>query len=192
MHADSDVSELQLDEYQEQSYLLDPSLESLVSPLIEKLRDRILSRRRQALGEIRVQRIARLLYFLTKVRGAKVVGRSSHSHLLVSLSPADLFPPFTVRFFPHEVTDLVELLSLLSPSEPSTNPDSRDALLETTWETRFLLLLWLSVCVRLPFDLSRLEDGTGNKIEQCAERWIRGGSKEREGGIEALARFYAR
>jgi len=63
-----------LDEYQEQSYLLDPSLESLVSPLIEKLREEILNTGAQALERVRIQRIARLLYFLTKVRGAKVVG----------------------------------------------------------------------------------------------------------------------
>ncbi|GAA5901543.1 Cin1p [Sporobolomyces salmoneus] len=160
----------QLDEYQEQSYLLDPCLESLASPLIEKLRDEILSLSSEALGRIRVQRIARLLYFLTKVRGAKVV----------------------VRFFPHEVTDLIHLLSLLSPIDSPSTSNETDPLLSTTWELRFLLLLWLSVCVRLPFDLSRLESGTGERIEQCAERWIRGGSKEREGGIEVLARYYAR
>ncbi|GAA5874980.1 hypothetical protein JCM16303_004967 [Sporobolomyces ruberrimus] len=162
----------QLDEYQEQSYLLDPSLERLVSPLIEKLRDQILESGDAALDNVRVKRIARLLYFVTKVRGAKVV----------------------VRFFPHEVTDLIHLLSLLSPSPttPSTSEISNDPLLSTTWELRYLLLLWLSVCVRLPFDLSKLEPGTGERIEQCAERWIKGGSKEREGGIEVLARYYSR
>ncbi|GAA5987294.1 hypothetical protein JCM5350_008137 [Sporobolomyces pararoseus] len=160
----------QLDEYQEQSYLLDPSLESLVSPLIEKLRDQILANGAQALGKIRLQRIARLLYFITKVRGAKVV----------------------VRFFPHEVTDLIHLLSLLAPTDPSSSSGTSGPLLSTTWELRFLLLLWLSVCVRLPFDLSRLETGTGERIQLCAERWIGGGSKEREGGIEVLARYYAR
>ncbi|GAA5967479.1 hypothetical protein JCM3765_004681 [Sporobolomyces pararoseus] len=160
----------QLDEYQEQSYLLDPSLESLVSPLIEKLRDQILANGAGALDKIRIKRIARLLYFITKVRGAKVV----------------------VRFFPHEVTDLIQLLSLLAPTDPSSSRGTSDPLLSTTWEVRFLLLLWLSVCVRLPFDLSRLETGTGERIQYCAERWIGGGSKEREGGIEVLAKYYAR
>ncbi|GAA5930095.1 Cin1p [Sporobolomyces koalae] len=159
----------QLDEYQEQSYLLDPSLESIVSPLIDKLRHHILALGTQALSKTRLQRIARLLYFVTKVRGAKVV----------------------VRFFPHEVTDLVHLLSLLSSSGPSSS-SAPDPLLATSWELRYLLLLWLSVCVRLPFDLSKLERGTGQKIEDCAIRWIAGGSKEREGGIEVLARYYAR
>jgi len=46
--------------------------------------------------------------------------------------------------------------------------------------------------VRLPFDLTRLEKGTGEKIEAVAERWIGVGSKEREGGIEVLGRYYSR
>ncbi|GAA5841004.1 hypothetical protein JCM5353_004871 [Sporobolomyces roseus] len=154
----------QLDEYQEQSYLLDPSLEGMVNPLIQKLREQILLSPEQALRGKRVQRIARLLYFITKVRGAKVV----------------------LRFFPHEVTDLIHLLSILSTSNDSSS------LAETTWELRYLLLLWLSVCVRLPFDLARLEEGTGERIEGVAERWIGVGSKEREGGIEVLGRYYSR
>lgn len=46
--------------------------------------------------------------------------------------------------------------------------------------------------MRLPFDLTRLEKGTGEKIEAVAERWIGVGSKEREGGIEVLGRYYSR
>ena len=91
-----------------------------------------------------------------------------------------------MRFFPHEVTDLIHLLSILSPSSNSSS------LAKTTWELRYLLLLWLSVCVRLPFDLARLEEGTGERIEAVAERWIGVGSKEREGGIEVLGRYYSR
>ena len=45
----------------------------MVNPLINKLRDQILVSPEEALKGKRVQRIARLLYFITKVRGAKVV-----------------------------------------------------------------------------------------------------------------------
>lgn len=68
----------QLDEFQEQSFLLDPCLEALVSPLLNKLRAE--SRRPGArLASKRLSRLARLVYFVTKVRGAKTVGAACSS-----------------------------------------------------------------------------------------------------------------
>ncbi|CEQ43072.1 SPOSA6832_04967 [Sporobolomyces salmonicolor] len=162
-----------LDEYQEQSYLLDPSLEALVSPLLDTLRQNV-RRPNPRLATARMQRLARLIYFLTKVRGAKTI----------------------VRFFPHEVTDLVLLVRLLSPSSSSpsssTAPSATAEIASSSWELRYVLLLWLSVAVRLPFDLARLDPGTGEAIEEVGMRYLGTASKERDGATEVLARFYAR
>ncbi|GAA5904049.1 hypothetical protein JCM5296_002517 [Sporobolomyces johnsonii] len=162
-----------LDEYQEQSYLLDPSLEALVSPLLDALRQNV-RRPKPRLATARMQRLARLIYFLTKVRGAKTI----------------------VRFFPHEVTDLVLLVRLLSPSSSSpsssASPSATAEIASSSWELRYVLLLWLSVAVRLPFDLARLDPGTGAAVEEVGMRYLGTASKEREGATEVLARFYAR
>ncbi|XP_048512674.1 tubulin-specific chaperone D [Athalia rosae] len=49
---------------------------------------------------------------------------------------------------PHEVMDLVPVLRMLEKQDPN------DVL---TWETRYVLLVWLSIISKIPFPLSRLE-----------------------------------
>uniref|UniRef100_A0A3Q4HW81 Tubulin-specific chaperone D n=1 Tax=Neolamprologus brichardi TaxID=32507 RepID=A0A3Q4HW81_NEOBR len=53
-----------------------------------------------------------------------------------------------MQLFPHEVADVQPVLDLMSRQDPS---DSE------TWETRYMLLLWLSMTCLIPFDLSRLD-----------------------------------
>ncbi|XP_076608803.1 tubulin-specific chaperone D [Chaetodon auriga] len=53
-----------------------------------------------------------------------------------------------MQLFPHEVTDVQPVLDLLSRQDPK---DSE------TWETRYMLLLWLSMTCLIPFDLYRLD-----------------------------------
>uniref|UniRef100_A0A672IW59 Tubulin-specific chaperone D n=1 Tax=Salarias fasciatus TaxID=181472 RepID=A0A672IW59_SALFA len=53
-----------------------------------------------------------------------------------------------MQLLPHEVADLQPVLDLLSRQDPND--------LET-WETRYMLLLWLSMTCLVPFDLSRLD-----------------------------------
>ncbi|XP_041861103.1 tubulin-specific chaperone D [Melanotaenia boesemani] len=53
-----------------------------------------------------------------------------------------------MQLFPHEVSDVQPVLELLSRQDPD---DSE------TWETRYMLLLWLSMTCLIPFDLSRLD-----------------------------------
>ncbi len=69
------MAPLQLDEYQEQSYLLDPYLEELVQPVIAAFRARV-RQHGASLTTPRIQRLAHLIYFFTKVRGAKTIGRT--------------------------------------------------------------------------------------------------------------------
>nr|XP_023027464.1 tubulin-specific chaperone D [Leptinotarsa decemlineata] len=53
-----------------------------------------------------------------------------------------------VRHLPHEVADLEPVLQLLERQDP-TDPD--------TWTTRYILLLWLSIIVIIPFHMSRFD-----------------------------------
>uniref|UniRef100_A0A8D2ML96 Tubulin-specific chaperone D n=1 Tax=Zonotrichia albicollis TaxID=44394 RepID=A0A8D2ML96_ZONAL len=50
--------------------------------------------------------------------------------------------------FPHEVRDLQPVLDMLAKQNPR-DPE--------TWETRYMLLLWLSMICLIPFDLARFD-----------------------------------
>ncbi|XP_034045626.1 tubulin-specific chaperone D [Thalassophryne amazonica] len=56
--------------------------------------------------------------------------------------------------FPHEVADVHPVLDLLSKQDPKEDDN---------WETRYILLLWLSVTCLIPFDLSRLDGHLGTE-----------------------------
>ncbi|CAH1175633.1 unnamed protein product [Phaedon cochleariae] len=61
-----------------------------------------------------------------------------------------------VRHLPHEVGDFEPVLQLLERQDPS-DPE--------TWTTRYILLLWLSIIVIIPFHMSRF-DGFDNSDEE--------------------------
>lgn len=68
-----------MDEYQEQSYLLDPILEDLVTPVADKLRShaRFIVTNPEATYNIhRLEVVALLLYHYVKFRGYKSIGMS--------------------------------------------------------------------------------------------------------------------
>ncbi|KAM6469790.1 tubulin-specific chaperone D isoform 2-T3 [Liasis olivaceus] len=62
-----------------------------------------------------------------------------------------------LRLFPHEVADVQPVLDMLVCQNPKEYE---------TWETRYMLLLWLSVTCLIPFDLVRL-DGNISSLEGC-------------------------
>lgn len=53
-----------------------------------------------------------------------------------------------LRHFPHEVSDVESVMDMIS---------AEDATDKTNWETKYVLLLWLSVLVLIPFDLKRFD-----------------------------------
>ncbi|XP_078140613.1 tubulin-specific chaperone D [Centroberyx gerrardi] len=53
-----------------------------------------------------------------------------------------------MQLFPHEVANVQPVLDLLSRQDPKDTE---------IWETRYMLLLWLSMTCLIPFDLSRLD-----------------------------------
>ena len=56
-----------------------------------------------------------------------------------------------VRLMPHEVHDVEPTMHLLLSQDQSDY---------TTWETRYILLLWMSMLVMVPFDLTSIDSST--------------------------------
>ncbi|EPQ54507.1 hypothetical protein GLOTRDRAFT_42674 [Gloeophyllum trabeum ATCC 11539] len=153
-----------LDEYQEQSYLLDPILEGLVTPVAEKLRVHarlMVSNPSRTSSISRVGRIATLLYLYTK---------------------------FRVRFFPHEVTDVVVALEYMNLPGSGTQEAEQ-------WALRYIVLLWISIICMIPFDLAQFNDGTNevsSQIEDVAKMHLAKAGLERDGAAILLSRLYIR
>lgn len=55
-----------------------------------------------------------------------------------------------VKLFPHSPADLTLLLDHLDPSQPETT-----SFKHSSWQLRYILLLWMSLVVQLPFDLNK-------------------------------------
>lgn len=89
-----------------------------------------------------LHRVLKIVYVMTKVRGYKTVGRL-HFPYFASLP--------TERFFPHEVVDFEPTFELLKSQNQADF---------VTWETRYVLLLWVSVLVLIPFDISTIDSQT--------------------------------
>ncbi|KAG8955854.1 hypothetical protein FRC04_006301 [Tulasnella sp. 424] len=156
-----------LDSYQEQSYLLDPFLEKMMNPLLQKFKDRA---RRMVEGKASYDRkmwqgLPSLIHHLIKTRGAKTA----------------------VRFFPHTTEDLEVALAYLS---------TQDATEPMNWETRYIVLLWLSLVAMLPFDLAQFDGenpgSTFERLEIAGKNNLDKAGLEREGAALLLTRLYAR
>ncbi|GLI66673.1 hypothetical protein VaNZ11_010603, partial [Volvox africanus] len=117
--------------YQEQSQLLDAYLESIVVPLASLLRRQAIHQ--QAQGLQRVLGTCRLLNVLVVVRGYKTV----------------------VRFFPHEAADLERVVDILGTVRALKPRDNEEGI--ALWEAQTILLLWLSILILIPFDLSTVD-----------------------------------
>lgn len=65
-----------------------------------------------------------------------------------------------LQLFPHEVADVQPVLDLLCRQDPK-DPE--------TWETRYMLLLWLSMTCLIPFDLCRLDGNLESESGQARE-----------------------
>ncbi|XP_069728409.1 tubulin-specific chaperone D [Phaenicophaeus curvirostris] len=96
--------------------------------------------------------------------------------------------------FPHEVGDLQPVLDMLADQDPK---DSE------SWETRYMLLLWLSMICLIPFDLARFdgivisEEGharmpTMDCILQIAKRYLVVSDKAQDGAAVLVSKFIVR
>uniref|UniRef100_A0A8C0QKR9 Tubulin-specific chaperone D n=1 Tax=Canis lupus familiaris TaxID=9615 RepID=A0A8C0QKR9_CANLF len=99
-----------------------------------------------------------------------------------------------LRLFPHEVANVQPVLDMF------TNQNPRD---HETWETRYMLLLWLSVTCLIPFDFSRLDGNLltqpgqtrmsiMDRILQIAEAYLVVSDKARDAAAVLVSKFVTR
>ena len=169
--------------YQELPQLLDPHLEGWITPLAGVLRAE--AHKGEDADMVLVQRTAKVLNALATVRGAKTV----------------------VKFFPHEARDLEPVVALLVRSHDAqlcvTTLEEKDEL-GTAWETRAVLILWLSILVLIPFDLvtvdslaEDLDDAEAPPVvtrilRLCQDRYLSDPGIVRDRAATLLARLLTR
>ncbi|KAF9121044.1 hypothetical protein BGW39_010898 [Mortierella sp. 14UC] len=158
--------------YQYQSYLLDPKLEEMISPLITPIRKVVHD---VTFGDLKGENmnehgdlIFYILNFICKTRGYKTI----------------------VKFLPHEVSDLEPAFEFLKKQDK-----------KRVWETRYVLLIWLSLMCMIPFDL-RTIDSQATKdsdriplVDQMIEKgktFLHCAGKDRDGASLFLARLLTR
>ena len=131
-----------VDKYQEQPHLLDPHLDGAVSPVMARVRKELRDwheHRSAAMGAGAFSMqvfsdppLHKLLCLIYQL--CKVRG---YKHV--------------VKIFPHEVADVEPCVQALV---------CQDVTEHKTWEMRYVLLLWLSILVLIPFPLNTLDSFT--------------------------------
>lgn len=130
------ISGMQMDKYQEQGQLVEPYLESIVSPLMQIVRSKTiqLGADSEEVLEI-IQPICIIVYSLVTVCGYKAV----------------------IRFFPHQVSDLELAVSLLDKCHYTNAMTSLRQESTGAMEAKCVILLWLCILVLVPFDISTVD-----------------------------------
>lgn len=130
-----------MDKYQEQGQLLEPYLESMVSPLMTIVRSKAveLAASSEEILEV-INPVSIIIYSLVTVCGYKAV----------------------VKFFPHQVSDLELAVSLL---EKCHNTQAGTSLRQEStgeMEAKCVILLWLYILVLIPFDIASMDTSAGD------------------------------
>lgn len=185
-HTDND--DPQFGEYQEQPYLLDPFLESLVTPVVEKVKAfarnyEVASSRVPSTG--RVERLLLVLYGYIKLRGHKAISSSIFRFCFL-----DLIIISSARFFPHEIADMPIALNFMSMERGIIHKSSQ-------WALRYVMMLWLSLIVMIPFDLTQFDDEftlghTARSLESVGKSHLGKAGLERDAAALLLSRLYTR
>lgn len=130
-----------MDKYQEQGQLLEPYLETIISPLMLIVRSKTLEQgvKSNELLEV-IKPLCIIIYSLVTVCGYKAV----------------------IRFFPHQVSDLEPAVSLLEKCHGTTTGTTLRQESTGEMETKCVILLWLSILVLVPFDISSVDTSIAN------------------------------
>ncbi|CBI38891.3 unnamed protein product, partial [Vitis vinifera] len=130
-----------MDKYQEQGQLLEPYLESIVSPLMFIIRSKTkeLGVSSDEILEV-IKPVCIIIYSLVTVCGYKAV----------------------IKFFPHQVSDLELAVSLLEKCHNTNAVTSLRHESTGEMEAKCVILLWLSILVLVPFDISSVDTSIAN------------------------------
>ena len=136
------------DTYLEQPYLLDPHLGGIVSPIMQHVRKSLRAWHAARIDEQEAVAAAGL----GPAFACQVLHDPHLNSLLSIIYHACKTRGFKhiVKLMPHEVADLEPAVQALCSQDSS---DHR------SWETRYVLLLWLSILALVPFDLSSIDSG---------------------------------
>ncbi|KAL9234376.1 hypothetical protein vseg_009256 [Gypsophila vaccaria] len=125
-----------LDKYQQEGQLLEPYLESMVPPLMSIIRSKALDLADKSDDILEVVKpLSVIIYTLVTVCGYKAV----------------------IKFFPHQVSDLELAVSLLEKCHTTTATSSLRQESTGEMEAKCVVLLWLSILVLVPFDISSVD-----------------------------------
>ncbi|RAL54060.1 hypothetical protein DM860_004531 [Cuscuta australis] len=129
-------SDRNMDKYQEQGQLVEPYLESIVSPLMDIVRSKT-AEVGEASDEVleAIKPLCIIIYCLVTVCGYKAV----------------------IKFFPHQVSDLELAVSLLEKCHIAHSATSLRQESTGEMEAKCVILLWLSILVLIPFDISSVD-----------------------------------
>jgi|JI61114C2RNA_FD_contig_91_1055450_length_1125_multi_2_in_0_out_0_2 hypothetical protein len=104
---------------------------------------------------------------------------------------------YTIKYFPHEVKDLEPAVAYLVRLRTEQN---------TQWESKYMILLWLSVIILMPFDLATIDSNyieitndQGEKVHGMIETlletskfYLKSSTKMREAASFFLSKMFTR
>ncbi|OVA02998.1 Tubulin-specific chaperone D [Macleaya cordata] len=130
-----------LDKYQQEGQLIEPYLEIIISPLMFVVRSKTLELgvTSNEIVEV-IKPLCIIIYTLVTVCGYKAV----------------------TKFFPHQVSDLELAVSLLEKCHHTTAGTSLRQESTGEMEAKCVILLWLSILVLVPFDISSVDTSMAN------------------------------
>ncbi|KAF9436861.1 hypothetical protein BGZ76_002746 [Entomortierella beljakovae] len=159
--------------YQYQSYLLDPYLDELVSILINPIR--------KAVHDLTVG----------EHKGKELNGHGTQAFYMLYFISKTRGYKTVVKFLPHEVADI----------EPTFEFLKAQNLRRGAWETRYILLIWLSLMCMIPFDLKSIDSQATMSSEriplvdqmiETSKGYMDRAGKDRDAASVFLARLLTR
>jgi tubulin-specific chaperone D len=140
-----------LDKYQEQSNLLDPALERMLGIALGRAREIVL-----AFHDAATQPAATAAAAAAAMPGPDAAQLAALMGFVYTLCRLRGHKTVT-RFFPHEAADLEPVLCTLKAQDRGDHE---------RWQTRYGLLLWLSMLVLVPFDICSIDSGLADAPSQ--------------------------
>ncbi|KOX68775.1 Tubulin-specific chaperone D [Melipona quadrifasciata] len=156
-------------EIDEVTFLIAELTKADLSPsLVEKNRDRfnfVLSQyqdQRQLLDPYLDDILQPLIGIIRDQSSIEIMRHNAFKYIFIVMSVKTYKK--IVTYLPHEVADLLPVLRMLEKQDPND---------VETWETRYVLLIWLSIISKIPFPLSRLEVSNVNSEESIIVRILK-------------------